>query len=122
MRIMQAESKVTKRIQKDLHSFAWMKRNHVGLIKDVFTNRWHRFGLGKGSSDLIGYTTKEITPDMVGQKLAVFTAIEIKTETGKLSQEQKDFIQQIKNAGGFAGCATTSIEALKIIGKNIENE
>jgi hypothetical protein len=60
------------------------------------------YGLCNGSSDLIGWTSIEITPDMLGKKLAVFSAIEVKTETGKLSPEQKIFLENVKNAGGIA--------------------
>lgn len=60
-------------------------------------------GLIKGSSDLIGWKTTEITPDMVGQKIAIFTAVEVKTPTGRASDEQINFINQVKLNGGIAG-------------------
>ena len=49
----------------------------VVLIKKA---RFVRYGLTKGSCDLIGWKTVEITPDMVGKKVAVFVGIEMKTK------------------------------------------
>jgi hypothetical protein len=67
-------------------------------------------GLGTGSSDLIGYTKKTITPDMVGKTVAIFTAIEVKREgwnkNKKLNpheQNQANFIARVKEDGGIAG-------------------
>lgn len=62
-----------------------------------------KFGLAIGSSDAIGWTSIEITPDMVGQKVAVFTAAETKTIRGKATKEQENFILTVKEAGGMAG-------------------
>ena len=70
-------------------------------------------GLPPGTSDLIGITEIEITPDMVGQKIGVFTGIEIKVNA-KLKPNQKTFINNVKNAGGFAGVARSVDDALKI--------
>jgi hypothetical protein len=75
-------------------------RNNVGVCKTE--NSTIVYGLCNGSSDLIGWTSIEITPDMLGKKLAVFSAIEVKTETGKVSPEQKVFLENVKNAGGIA--------------------
>jgi len=72
-------------------------------------------GLFKGSSDLIGYTRKKITPDMVGQTVAIFTAIEIKRPGKKPTKEQKNWIQKILDWGGFAGRAESKEEAAEII-------
>lgn len=75
-------------------------------------------GLTKGSSDLIGWTTVEITPDMVGRKLAVFTAIEVKTAKGRTSDEQANFIQVVQGAGGIAFVTKSpddAVNALKIL-------
>ena len=89
-------------------------RNHTGMIKDE-RGRVHRFGLCKGSSDGIGWVPVVITPEMVGKKLAVFTAIEAKTPTGRTSKEQKHFIAQVVNSGGIAGVARSGIDSTKII-------
>lgn len=62
-------------------------------------------GLHPGSPDLIGWHTIEITPDMVGKKVAVFVGVEVKTKTGKPTPEQTNFVKQILDAGGIAGIA-----------------
>lgn len=72
-------------------------------------------GLCAGSSDLIGWTVVEITPDMVGRKIAVFTAVETKTATGKATTEQLHFINTVRAAGGFSGVARNEQEATGII-------
>ena len=64
--------------------------------------RFVEFGLCKGSSDLIGWTEITITPDMLGKRIAVFTAVEVKTKTGRVSVEQKRFIKNVNDAGGIA--------------------
>lgn len=57
-------------------------------------------GLCKGSSDLIGWESITITPEMVGQKIARFTAIEVKDGKGRATAEQNNFIDNVKKAGG----------------------
>jgi hypothetical protein len=57
-------------------------RNNTGTLRDQH-GRPVSFGLCKGSADLIGYRTITITPDMVGQQVAVFLSIEVKTPTGQ---------------------------------------
>ncbi len=58
-------------------------------------------GLCVGSSDLIGWRSKEITIDMVGQLIAQFAAIEVKYGSTRTTPEQKAFIEAVKNAGGY---------------------
>lgn len=72
-------------------------------------------GLCKGSSDLIGWTVVEVTPEMVGKRLAVFTAVECKSERGRATDEQLNFVEQVRKAGGFAGIARTPVEAVGIV-------
>ena len=87
-------------------------RNNVGATK--IGNRFIKYGLGKGSSDLIGWTTIEITEDMVGQKVAVFTAVELKTKNDTSSPEQRNFVEQVHKAGGLAGIVYNEEEYKKI--------
>ena len=84
-------------------------RNNVGVadhkgIKVVY-------GLAPGSSDLIGWHSVTVTPDMVGRKLARFVAVEVKATGGRLSQEQRRFIEAVRSAGGIAFVAYCEDEA-----------
>lgn len=88
-------------------------RNNTGALLDM-KGRLVKFGLCKGSSDLIGFKSITITPDMVGSKIAVFSAIEVK-DKGKATVEQTNFINVIKKAGGFAGVANSVKDAKKIL-------
>lgn len=90
-------------------------RNNVGQYFDPKTQRPIRYGLGVGSSDLIGWRSITITPDMVGTKVAVFTAVEVKTPTGRPTEAQLNFIDQVRKAGGFAGIARSASEAVALI-------
>ena len=56
-----------------------------------------------------------IEPHHVGQKVAVFLAIECKTASGKATPEQKNFIQFVQSRGGIAGVARSAAEAVKLI-------
>jgi hypothetical protein len=73
-----------------------------------------RYGLQPGSSDLIGWRTVTITPDMVGQRIAVFTSIEVKTPTGRVKPEQQQWLDAVQAAGGIAGVARSVEDALRI--------
>ena len=90
-------------------------RNNSGKLPDPRTGRWVQFGVASpGGSDLIGYRTITITPDMVGQQVAVFTAIEIKTPTGRATPAQQHFIDHIRKAGGIAAIVRSSADALRL--------
>lgn len=90
-------------------------RNNSGKLPDPRTGRWVQFGVASpGGSDLIGYRTVEITPDMVGRKVAIFTALEIKTATGRATPEQRRFIDHIRAAGGISAIVRTTADALRI--------
>jgi hypothetical protein len=73
-----------------------------------------RYGLQPGSSDLIGWRTVTITPEMVGQQVAVFTSIEVKTPTGRIRPEQQQWLDAVQSAGGIAGVARSVEDALRI--------
>ena len=90
-------------------------RNQVGQLPDPRTGRPVQFGLARGSADLVGWKTIEVTPDMVGQRLAVFTSIEVKTPNGRPTQYQKAWLRAVDNAGGIAGIARSVDDALRIV-------
>ena len=96
---------------------AWQgKSSRTSLGHVVIENPQRvKYGLKKGSSDLIGIYQIEITPEMVGKKIGIFTAIEIKTEKGVVSKEQKDFINTITKLGGIAGTARSVQDAVGLI-------
>ena len=90
-------------------------RNQVGSLPDPRTGRLVTFGLARGSADLIGWRTVVITPDMVGQRLAVFTSIEVKPPTGRTRPEQQAWLSVVQGAGGIAGIARSVPDALQIV-------
>ena len=52
---------------------------------------------------------------MVGMDVPVFAAIEVKTAKGKATEQQKAFIEHIRNVGGIAGVARSVDEAKSIL-------
>ena len=60
-----------------------------------------------GMSDLIGWVPVVVTPEMVGQTVAVYTAVETKTLRGRATEEQKAFVGVVYAAGGRSGIART---------------
>ena len=92
-------------------------RNNLGMAK-TDDGGAVKYGLcNPGGSDLIGWKKIQVTPEMVGRTLAVFTAIEVKRPGNGPSDHQKNFIEQVQLAGGFAGIAHSDIEAIKIVDK-----
>ncbi len=116
-------------------------RNHVGLafqgkalriVRDcavkaqpgdvlVYQARTVKAGLITGASDLIGWRTVTVTPDMVGKRVALFVACEVKTEKCVTSEEQAQFIDQVFKAGGIGMIARASdtafLERLEMLSK-----
>ena len=88
-------------------------RNNTGALVDQ-QGRFVRFGLCKGSSDLIGLRSLEVTPEMVGQRLAQFVALEVKTVSGTVSTEQRAFLQLVQQLGGL-GAVCRSIEEARTV-------
>lgn len=77
-----------------------LMRNNVGKV--MVDGRALKYGLCVGSADLIGLRRRD----------GKFVAIEVKTSTGKLSQEQVAFIARITMSGGIAICARSAEDAL----------
>lgn len=104
-------------------------RNNTGAATDK-TGRTVRFGLGNDSAkinqhmksaDLIGFQSVVITPDMVGQRVAVFTACEVKkphwvyTDADERAKAQLRFLHHVMEHGGRAGFARSVEEFRNIL-------
>lgn len=118
----QPETKITRDISvlwSKLKGRAW--RNNVGGAwhgkskhsqsprRVIIENpRFIKYGVGgEGGSDLIGYTPVQITDEMVGCTIAVFTAIETKGEKTPLEKSQQNFLKAVADSGGIAIAART---------------
>ncbi len=78
-------------------------RNNSGCLKDA-RGVPVRFGIGNpGGSDLIGIYNGR------------FCAFEVKTEKGKASDSQLNFISAIIKNGGIAGVVRSAEDALKLL-------
>lgn len=104
---MESEGKVLDRIRMTLQrGMSRFFRNNVGIAKyrtEGGSIQTVTYGLCKGSSDLIGWHTIEVTEAMVGGRIAVFAAVELKRGRDVLTQEQFNFIRAVSEAGGIAG-------------------
>lgn len=117
----QAETNVTRRWQLRNSKFAVLFRRQVGVFftrgtakpkqwVDESGNRMtlltnsQMVNMGiKGQYDWDGWHTMVVTPEMVGKKVAVYTAVEFKSEDGRVSAEQRHYGNTVKMAGGIAG-------------------
>jgi hypothetical protein len=79
----------------------------------IQTPRLVHFGLASGSSDLIGFRSLTVTPDMVGKKIAVFLSIEVK-KGGRFQKGQREWLAMVSSFGGIAGVAHSVEEAQQI--------
>lgn len=67
-----------------------------------------------GMSDLAGWVPVTVTPDMVGESLAVVAEVEVK-ENGRPTQEQTAWIEAVRKAGGRAGIARSEADLTNIL-------
>ena len=106
-KIMLALSEAGCTVWRNETSGAWVGRviHKDGQQVTLSNARLIKFGLAIGSSDIIG-----ITPD------GRFLAVEAKTDTGRATKEQLQFIESVQRAGGVAGIARCPADALQLIG------
>ncbi|WP_288947476.1 VRR-NUC domain-containing protein [uncultured Megasphaera sp.] len=72
-------------------------------------------GLPVGFPDLFGFVPVTITPDMAGQEIAVFAAVEVKQKTGRVSAKQRDMMAFLQKHGARAGVARSVDDAARIL-------
>ena len=68
-----------------------------------------------GFPDLFGFRTIEITPEMIGKKVAVFAFIEVKKPGGRTSIAQEKMHTFLRNAGAVGGVARSAKEAIELL-------
>jgi hypothetical protein len=73
------------------------------------------FGLGPGTSDLIGWCEHVITPEDVGARVAQFVAIECKSKSGRANKQQKAFLELAWDHGALAGIARSLEDVEQIL-------
>ena len=79
-----------------------------------------RYGIpNKGGCDLLGWT---IINSGQGNKIAVFTGIEVKTERGKPTERQLWFIDAIRKDGGIAGVCRSCEDVERLIDEYVKTE
>jgi hypothetical protein len=78
--------------------------NNAVAVVTLDSGRTMPVGLGKGSSDLIG-----IGPG------GRFLALEVKTATGRVTADQRRFIELVRKLGGISAAVRSPAEALAVI-------
>lgn len=98
---MITETTILRRVWKAASALGWtLFRNNIGLAIYPDGSRV-QYGLCPGSSDLVGWRTVRITADMVGQDIAQFVGVEVKTATGRLRKEQRNWLDRARSAGAL---------------------
>ena len=115
--ILTGATKLGARLFRQNVALAWVgtifRKTATRIILD--NPRPLHAGLCKGSSDIIGWTRRVITPDMVGQTVAVFTALEVKTGRVPTTTEQAAFVKAVRAGGGIAAVVHSVDEALGLL-------
>lgn len=109
-----SEVEIMKQIQTLSRGEVRLFRNNVGFDAQNKV----RYGLAPGSSDLIGWTQVEITQHHVGRKVAIFTAIEVKSEFGRIRSDQQRFVDFVDECGGISGICRSVADAKALLLKS----
>ena len=116
-RIMLAPSRAKAKIFRNNVGVGWQGKSYRRPSGDIVIEnpRPLHAGLCVGSSDLIGWQSVVVTPEMVGTRIAVFTAVEVKQPKKKPTEAQRNFIELVLAQGGYAGVATSGEGALDVL-------
>lgn len=102
------ETQVQAEIRKAVCSLGWARlvRNTVGTVQDI-NLQYHKFGLGVGSPDLVGWVQME-------NGIARVFCIEVKRlKGGVISDEQRASITAINKRGGSAAVCRSAKSAVE---------
>ena len=96
-----------------------VKVQHRRLVKPgtviIEDARPFRSGVPVGYPDVSGWTLTEITPEMVGKTIPVFTVFEVKTPRGRATVPQQRFLDRVTAVGGIAGIARVAEDLGKVL-------
>ncbi len=101
---MTEEHAIQNAVRIALSEYATVFRANVGSGV-TYDGRHFETGLPKGFSDLFGFRHSD----------GKIFFIEVKTPSGRLSKDQKHFLEQMRNYGAIAGVARSVDDAIKII-------
>ncbi len=118
--IMLACSRGPSRLWRTNAGIAWAGKIAEHTPRRLVLIDPHPVKLGPpGFADLNGFTSIPVTPDMVGSRIAVYSAVEGKVGRRQATPEQRAFIELVRASGGRAGVARSVEEAVGIlIGSN----
>lgn len=104
-KLIERESSLQERIRLAVSAAGVLLfRNNVGLAS--YKGQKVRYGLGKGSADLVG----------VAGPHGRFIALEIKrAKGGKVSRDQERWLKWVRLYGGVSGVVRSVDEALKLV-------
>lgn len=111
-----AASKLGGRLFRTNAGMAWAgksRRLPDGSVVIPHARPFH--GVPEGHPDTVGFVPVTITPDMVGQTFARVMYVEVKTEKGRVSDEQRAFIDMVRRMGGLAGVARSDEDVARIV-------
>lgn len=114
--ILLAASKAGHRLFRQNTGQGWIGESHKLPDGSVLIKNARPFHAGfDGLSDTGGWVSIIVTPEMVGQRIAVAAYLEVKTEKGRPTLHQRQFIQAVLQAGGRAGIVRSVDEALAVL-------
>lgn len=123
-RLQKLASTLGARLFRQNTGMAWVGKavriNRPGLYPvksgDVVIKNARPFHAGfDGMSDLGGWSPVVITPEMVGETIAVYTQVEVK-DGARVTDEQENWIKAVNKAGGRAGIARNEKDLIDILG------
>ena len=85
----------------------WVSNNFRWIKNVLMMHSPRKFQAGPpGWHDCVGWTAKEITPDMVGQTVAIFTFSEHKRPGETYNDDQKKLAETLTRMGGICEIIT----------------
>ncbi len=114
--ILLACSRNTNRLWRTNAGIAWAGKIAEHTPRRLVLIDPHPVKLGPpGFADLNGFASELVTPEMVGSRVAIYSAVEGKVGRRQATDEQAAFIRLVLGAGGRAGIARSVEDAQKIL-------